>query len=630
MSGQTKPPQYPSSSELPRLREHEDDSERESTKVNVAEAVEDQPRKPFLIVLRGKNVGELHALEHHNQILIGRAPESDLHIDEQSVSRLHARVTRTGDGFAIEDLHSANGTRINGKKVSRQAIKEGDQIGIGGHTVLKFEYQDELEESAQRQLFSASTGRHATLPAGEASYSHRRPWSPDSWTKKPAAQAVHYDDRPALASVVDRLRRLPPLVTSWEVEELKQLLSEAQEGRRFLLQGGDCAETFAECNPEMITNKLKILLQMSLVLIRGTHRPIIRVGRFAGQYAKPRSRPTETRNGLELPSYLGDLVNRPDFTRDARRPDPQLLLSGHQHAALTLNFIRSLSGGGFADLKRPEYYDLSFFDRPEEPDRRMGADYHRMSQQIAEALHFVTALGPHALEELTRAFFTSHEGLNLVYETAQTRRVPRRDGFYDLTTHLPWIGDRTRALSGAHVEFFRGIANPVGVKLGPTTVPQDAVDLCRVLNPDNEAGKLVFIVRMGAALVSTKLPPLIAAVQSTQRRVLWVTDPMHGNMVVTKQGLKTRNFDDILKEVELSIDVHQSSGSYFGGVHFELTGEDVTECIGGGLTESDLDKKYLTACDPRLNYRQAVEMAFLIARRMSASRRTTKSTPPPF
>jgi 3-deoxy-7-phosphoheptulonate synthase len=412
------------------------------------------------------------------------------------------------------------------------------------------------------------------------------------------------------------------------VEELKRLLAEAQEGKRFLLQGGDCAETFNECNPEIITNKLKILLQMSLVLIRGTHRPVIRVGRFAGQYAKPRSRPTETRNGLELPSYLGDLVNRPEFTKEARRPDPQLLLAGHQHAAMTLNFIRSLSGGGFADLQRPEYYDLSFFDRGAEEPTGARAEYQRMSQQIAEALHVVKALGPNAVTELTRTFFTSHEGLNLVYESAQTRRVPRREGYYDLITHFPWIGHRTRAFIGAHVDFFRGISNPVGVKLGPTATAEEVLGLSRILNPDDEPGKLVFIVRMGSAHIEQKLPPLIDAIKRAQRRVLWVSDPMHGNMILTRAGVKTRNFADIVREVELSIDIHAAARSYFGGVHFELTGEDVTECIGGDVTLTDLDKRYLTACDPRLNYRQAVEMAFSIARRLGGLPHISVTPPP--
>jgi 3-deoxy-7-phosphoheptulonate synthase len=447
-------------------------------------------------------------------------------------------------------------------------------------------------------------------------------WSPDSWQNKPAAQQVAYDDPAEVARVVEKLRTLPPLVTSWEVERLKEQVADAQAGRRFLLQGGDCAETLADCRPSIITNKLKILLQMSLVLIHGAHKPVIRVGRLAGQYAKPRSKPTEKRDGLELPSYFGDLVNRPDFTPEARRADPMLLLSAYEHAAMTLNFIRSLSAGGFADLHHPEYWDLSFFQRAELSDD-LRAQYMQMSSTIAEALRFMEALGEDTVDAMTRVdFFTSHEGLNLHYEAAQTRSVPRRLGHYDLTTHMPWIGERTRALDGAHVEFFRGIRNTLGVKIGPAASPEEVVELVRALDPHREPGKMVLITRMGADKVETKLPPIVTAVQNAGQRVLWVSDPMHGNMIQTQSGLKTRDFDAILREIEASFDVHDACGSRLGGIHFELTGDDVTECIGGGITEADLDRSYLTACDPRLNYRQALEMAFRIARKMGAKRAT--------
>ena len=452
-------------------------------------------------------------------------------------------------------------------------------------------------------------------------------WSPESWQKRPLSQEIAYDDPAEVARVVAKLRTLPPLVTSWEIERLKALVADAQLGKRFLLQGGDCAETLSDCRSTVITNKLKILLQMSLVLIHGGHRPIIRVGRFAGQYAKPRSKPTETCEGLELPSYFGDLVNRPDFDAAARRADPQLLLSGYQHAAMTLNFIRSLSAGGFADLHHPEYWDLSFFHRVELPEE-LRAEYKRMSLQIAEALRFMEALGEDTVDGMSRVdFFTSHEGLNLHYESAQTRQVPRRPGFYDLTTHMPWIGERTRAIGGAHVEFFRGVRNTVGLKLGPAAVHEEVVELVRTLNPDDEPGKIVLITRMGAAKIQDKLPPLVDAVRRAGVRVLWVSDPMHGNMIQTEAGLKTRDFDQILREVEISFDVHEASGSRLGGVHFELTGDDVTECVGGGITEKDLDRSYLTACDPRLNYRQALEMAFRMARKMSTSK--ARSSPSP-
>ena len=444
-------------------------------------------------------------------------------------------------------------------------------------------------------------------------------WSPESWKTKPYAQEVAYDDAAAVDAVVARLRELPPLVTSWEIERLKLQLADAQLGKRFLLQGGDCAESVADCRSPVITNKLKILLQISLVLIHGSHKPVIRVGRFAGQYAKPRSKPTETRDGVELPSYFGDLVNRPEFTPEARRADPSLMLAGYQHAAMTLNFIRSLSAGGFADVHHPEYWDLAFLDRAAVPEE-VRAEYERTTRQLAEALRFMEALGESTVEELTRVdFYTSHEGLNLHYESAQTRAVPRRPGIYDLTTHFPWIGERTRHIDGAHIEFFRGIANPVGVKVGPSADPDDVVGLVETLNPKDEPGKIALITRMGAKKVEAALPRLLEAVKRSGRRVLFICDPMHGNTQSTSSGIKTRDFDDIVREVEVSFDVHDTYGTHLGGVHVELTGEDVTECTGGaaGITERDLDRNYLSMCDPRLNYRQALELGFRIAKRMS-------------
>lgn len=446
-------------------------------------------------------------------------------------------------------------------------------------------------------------------------------WSADSWKQKNHAQDVSYDDPAALTATVDKLRQLPPLVTSWEVLRLKELVAEAQAGKRFLLQGGDCAETFADCQPGIITNKLKILLQMSLVLIHASKKPVVRVGRLAGQYAKPRSSPTETRDGVTLPSFYGDIVNRPEFTAEARRFDPRAMLDAYGHAAMTLNFVRSLSQGGFADMHHPEYWDLGFMSRADLPED-LREEYKQMTERLSEALRFMEAIGEKQVDELSSVeFFTSHEGLNLHYESAQTRRVPRRAGHYLLTTHMPWIGERTRGLDGAHVEFFRGVENVVGVKLGPKVDPQDAVSLLTALSPSNEAGKLVAITRMGAANVERSLPPLIDAVTRAGRRVLWICDPMHGNGITTASGLKTRNFDDILLEIEKTFAVHHHQGTVLGGVHFELTGEDVTECIGAGLDESDLDKRYQSVCDPRLNYRQALEMALRVGGWMSGARR---------
>jgi 3-deoxy-7-phosphoheptulonate synthase len=364
----------------------------------------------------------------------------------------------------------------------------------------------------------------------------------------------------------------------------------------------------------IIANKLKILLQMSVVLIHAAKKPVVRVGRLAGQYAKPRSKPTEERNGVTLPSYFGDLVNRPDFTPEARRADPRAMLDAYAHSGLTLNFVRSLSAAGFADLHHPEYWDMAFLSRADLPPE-LREEYEQTTQKLAEALRFMEALGETSVDQFSRVdFYTSHEGLNLHYEAALTRSVPRREGQYLLSTHMPWIGERTRALDGAHVEFFRGIENVMGVKLGPKVDPQEAVRLFTCLSPTNEPGKIVAITRMGAKEVERALPPLVEAVQRSGRRVLWICDPMHGNTVSTSSGLKTRSFDDILKELEASFAVHRELGSELGGVHFELTGDDVTECIGGGLSEADLDKNYASVCDPRLNYRQALELAFRIGR----------------
>jgi 3-deoxy-7-phosphoheptulonate synthase len=444
------------------------------------------------------------------------------------------------------------------------------------------------------------------------------PWTPESWRSKVDAQAIAYDDAAALDAAYARLRELPPLVTSWEITRLKALLGDAQQGRRFLLQGGDCAETLADCRSSVIADKLKILLQMSLVMIHEGKRPVVRVGRFAGQYAKPRSKPVESREGVVRPSYFGDMVNRADFSESGRRPDPDNMIAAYSHAAMTLNFIRSLSAGGFADVHHPEQWELMFFRRAKVPDS-LRQEYERTTKQLAEALRFMEALGESTVEELTRVdFYTSHEGLNLHYESAQTRQVPRRQGWYDLTTHFPWIGERTRALDGAHLEFFRGIENPLGIKLGPSITADQALRLIDALNPTNEPGKLALITRMGASKVGDVLPGLVEVVKRAGRTVLWVCDPMHGNTQATASGVKTRDFDDILREVETTFDVHDACGTYLGGVHFELTGEDVTECIGGasGVTVDDLDRNYASACDPRLNYRQALEMGFRIAKRL--------------
>jgi 3-deoxy-7-phosphoheptulonate synthase len=451
-------------------------------------------------------------------------------------------------------------------------------------------------------------------------------WEPSSWLSNARASETQfvYPDQAQFESARTRLAQLPPLVTSWEIEKLREQIAQAQHGQRFILQGGDCAEMLDQCRSEPIANKLKILLQMSLVMIHGLRMPVTRVGRFAGQYAKPRSSPTETRTvdgqQVTLPSYFGDLVNQIDFTESARTPDPFLMVEGYKHAAMTLNFIRSLLDGGFADLHHPEYWDLSFFNNASvSPMRR--AQYENMSRTLADGIAFMQNLGEQRLEDSSRVdFYTSHEGLNLYYEQAQTRTVPRRSGHYDLTTHLPWIGERNRQLDGPHIEFFRGINNPVGVKVGPSMQPDELISLIDALNPGNTPGKLVLIARMGAGKVAQGLPPLLEKVKNEGRAVLWMTDPMHGNGTTTASGIKTRNFDDILCELETTVDCHDEAGTVLGGVHFELTGEDVTECIGGGsgITENDLSRNYVSLCDPRLNYQQSLELAFLLAQKMGA------------
>jgi 3-deoxy-7-phosphoheptulonate synthase len=429
-------------------------------------------------------------------------------------------------------------------------------------------------------------------------------------------QQPPWPDQDYVARVRALLESVPPIAVPTEVDRLQQRLGEVARGEAFLLQGGDCAETFIDNTEPHLRGTVRTLLQMAVVLTYGTSMPVVKVGRFAGQYAKPRSNPIEVREGVSLPSYFGDLVNRLEFTAAARVPDPELLIQGYLHAGLTINFVRSLSAGGFADLHHPEFWDLAHLQRAD-LSVELRQEYQRMVRQLGEALRFMEALGESTVDELTRVeFFTSHEGLSLHYEAAQTKTVPRREGHYDLTTHLPWIGERTRALDGAHVEFFRGIRNPVGVKIGGGTSPGELLALIDRLNPSNEPGKLLLVARCGAAKVKSALPPLVEAVKREGRQVLWVCDPMHGNGRVTAGGIKTRDFNDILSEVEASFDIHDAAGSRLGGVHFELTGDDVTECIGGGLCEADLDRNYASACDPRLNYRQALEMAFRLAKRM--------------
>jgi 3-deoxy-7-phosphoheptulonate synthase len=444
-------------------------------------------------------------------------------------------------------------------------------------------------------------------------------WHPASWQAKPAQQQPTYPDKAALDSAVAGLSRLPPLVVSWEIEALKEDIAAAQRGERFVLQGGDCAESFDDCESDQIAKKLKILLQMSLVLVYGLKKPVVRIGRMAGQYAKPRSADAESRDGVTLPCYRGDIVNRPAFTPADREPDPQLLLRGYERAALTLNFVRSLIDGGFADLHHPEYWDLDFVRHSP-----LKEAYEKIVESISDSLDFFEATTRTPVHETTRVnFYSSHEGLHLLYEQAQTRFIERQQRWYNLSTHMPWIGMRTAALDGAHVELFRGISNPMGVKVGPSMSAEWVQGLLATLNPQNEPGRIVLIHRMGVKEIEKRLPPLIQAVRATGSPVLWICDPMHGNTETASSGLKTRRFDNIVAELEASFRIHRELGSWLGGVHFELTGEDVTECTGGarGLTDADLARAYKSQVDPRLNYEQALELAMRMAGLYSAARR---------
>lgn len=439
----------------------------------------------------------------------------------------------------------------------------------------------------------------------------RSDWHPASWQRLAAAQQPNYPDKTALERVIAELSRLPPIVTSWEVDALRSQLAKAQRGEAFVLQGGDCAESFDECTSENIVAKLKILLQMSLVMLYGLKKPVVRIGRMAGQYAKPRSADTETRNDQTLPSFRGDLVNRNAFTADDRIPDPQLMLRGYERAALTLNFVRSLIDGGFADLHHPEFWDLNWVGHS-----LMAEEYRGIVNSISNSLDFLESISGRPLHQTQRAdIYAAHEGLHLSYEQAQTRFLEHRKRWYNLTTHFPWIGMRTATIDGAHVEFFRGIANPIGIKVGSGMTAGVLQGLIGVLNPNNEPGRITLIHRFGAKTIEDCLPELVRAVRETGSPVLWICDPMHGNTESTADGTKTRRFDNIVAELESAFRIHRALGSFLGGVHLELTGENVTECTGGarGLTDGDLARAYKSTVDPRLNYEQAMEIAMRIA-----------------
>lgn len=445
-------------------------------------------------------------------------------------------------------------------------------------------------------------------------------WSPDSWRAKTALQMPNYPDMAALGAVEERLRGYPPLVFAGEARKLKRVLAEAAEGKAFLLQGGDCAESFAEFHPDNIRDTFRVLLQMAVVLTYGAACPVVKVGRMAGQFVKPRSDDNETIDGVTLPSYRGDMVNAMEFTDSARIPDPARLERGYNQSAATLNLLRAFAQGGYADLHKVHQWNLGFV-----ADSESGERFRDLADRLDETLAFMAACG--VTSETTPQiretdFFTSHEALMLYYEQAMTRIDSTSGDWYDTSAHMLWIGDRTRQLDGAHIEFLRGVANPVGLKVGPTMEADELIRVIDVLNPQDEAGRLTLIVRMGADKVERELPGLIRAVQREGRTVVWACDPMHANTIKSSNGYKTRPVDKILEEVRSFFAVHKAEGSHAGGVHFEMTGQDVTECVGGdqAITEADLGSRYHTHCDPRLNARQSLELAFLIAETLKENR----------
>ena len=445
-------------------------------------------------------------------------------------------------------------------------------------------------------------------------------WLPGNWRNKPILQVPEYPDQAKLEEVERTLSGFPPLVFAGEARALKRSLAKVAAGEAFLLQGGDCAESFREFHPDNIRDTFKVLLQMSVVLIFGAACPVIKVGRLAGQFAKPRSGNTEEIDGVELPSYRGDIINSIDFEAKKRTPDPDRMLRAYNQSASTLNLIRAFAQGGFADLHRVHQWNMGFVS-----DDAIGERYKDIAIRLDEALNFMAACGltPETTPQLQETdFYTSHEALLLRYEEAMTRIDSLTGDWYDTSAHMLWVGERTRQLENAHLEFLRGIANPIGAKVGPTTDPDYLIRLIDLLNPETEPGRLTLISRMGADKVEDALPALVRKVKTEGRSVVWSCDPMHGNTVKASSGYKTRHFNEIIREVEGFFSVHNAEGTHPGGVHFELTGQDVTECVGGAqaITEADLSNRYHTHCDPRLNARQALELAFVFADRLKADR----------
>lgn len=445
-------------------------------------------------------------------------------------------------------------------------------------------------------------------------------WTPDSWRNKPIRQVPTYTDAAALKAVEGDLGNFPPLVFAGEARNLKKQLAKVADGHAFLLQGGDCAESFSEFHPNNIRDTFKVLLQMAVVLTYGGNKPVVKVGRLAGQFAKPRSTDTETVGGVELPSYRGDIINGFDFTEESRVPDPKRMLTAYSQAASTLNLLRAFAQGGYADLHQVQQWNMGFAE-----SKPQSARYKEMAVRIQDSLAFMEACGinsENAPQMSKTDFFTSHEALLLPYEQALTRVDSTSGEYYDTSAHMLWIGDRTRDPDEAHVEFLRGVGNPIAVKAGPTQDPDTLLRLIDKLNPNNDAGRMTVICRFGAGNVEKHLPALVRKIEQEGRKVVWSCDPMHGNTIKSSTGYKTRPFDRILSEVKEFFNVHTAEGTHAGGVHFEMTGQDVTECLGGAfeVTEERLSDRYHTACDPRLNANQALELAFLIAEMLKNER----------
>lgn len=444
-------------------------------------------------------------------------------------------------------------------------------------------------------------------------------WSPTSWRAKPIQQQPEYPDAGALAQVEGTLAGYPPLVFAGEARELRRQFAEVTQGRAFLLQGGDCAESFAEFSATKIRDTFKVLLQMAIAMTFAAGCPVVKVGRMAGQFAKPRSSGNETVDGVTLPAYRGDIVNGIDFDEKSRVPDPQRLLQAYHQSTASLNLLRAFAQGGFADLHQVHQWNLDFI-----ADAALTEKYSQLADRIDETLAFMRACGLENAPQLREtSFFTAHEALLLNYEQALTRCDSLTGDWYDCSAHMLWIGDRTRQLDGAHVEFLRGVCNPIGVKVGPSMDPDELIRLIDILNPDDDPGRLNLIARMGADKVEQHLPRLVQAVRREGRQVLWSSDPMHGNTIKATSGYKTRDFERILSEVRQFFAVHRAEGSYAGGIHIEMTGQNVTECIGGSraVTEESLSDRYHTHCDPRLNADQSLELAFLIADTLKQVRR---------